>query len=125
MIARMKIWPWKRSRWRNVNFLDLVPRRRVAHEEDEEGRIVLLQPRYTDPVLGRWLQPRLRPDKRWIRVPLDSRGTWLWRHIDGARTVGELAAGFQAAFPEDQRDIPLRVSQYVGVLHQHGWVALD
>ncbi len=108
------------SRWHNIDYLDLIPEHVVGHEPGAEpGKVRLLTPRYGGPVLGRLLQPRLRGDRRWVRVPLDARGSWLWRHIDGRTSVRDLVRGFAAAFPDETDDAAERVCQYVESLVQN------
>ena len=81
----------KNRSWRGVNYMDLVPARRLNWRDDPDGDVVqVLMPRYTDPLLSRLLQPRLAADKRFIRVPLEDRGSFLWRLLDGKRRVIDL-----------------------------------
>jgi hypothetical protein len=80
------------------NYLDRVPKRNVDFEEGEGGRLVLLRPKFMSGPLSRWLQPKL--PKKFFRVKLDDIGTTVWRSIDGARTVGEIAEILFAEFGE-------------------------
>jgi hypothetical protein len=108
------------SRWSGIDYLDLVPEHIVGHEPGAEpGKVLLLTPRYGGPILGRLLQPRLRGERRWVRVALDARGSWLWPRIDGRTTVGELVAGFAAAFPDDADATAERLCHYVESLVQN------
>ena len=115
---------WRRkSRWQGVDYLELVPRRRYGSEEDAAmGRTVVLMPRYTDPLFGRFLQPRLGPDKAHIRVPLEERGALLWPLIDGTRTVRELAGAVRDGFPEDADRGEERVSMYLHAMYEHKFI---
>jgi hypothetical protein len=116
----------RRHRLQGVNYLDLVPRHVVdAAPESDSGRVILLVPRYRDFLYSRLVQPFLRGDKRWIKIPLDPRGSWLWEQVDGRRTVGELARGFREAFPEDAEQVEERVSQYVAALVGNGFLAVE
>ncbi|MDD5718839.1 MAG: PqqD family protein [Candidatus Krumholzibacteria bacterium] len=118
-------WPWRRRRFQNTDYLDLVPARKVESEPGSDpARLLLLLPRFRDPILGRILQPRLRQHRRFIRVPLDPRGSWLWTQVDGERTVGELARGFRAAFPADVEHVEVRICHYVAALESHGLLTL-
>lgn len=119
------------SKWDDVDYLDLVPTRRVAFEErpavgdDTEGpQIVLLVPRYRDPVWGRILQPRLGPGKRFVRVPLEARGSALWRGMDGRATVRDLLTVAESAAPGDGEDLARRVCLYLQALVDNGFVAV-
>lgn len=108
------------SRWSGIDYLDLVPEQVVGHEPGPEpGKVRLLVPRYGGPVLGRLLQPRLKGDRRWVRVPLDARGSWLWQRIDGRTPVRELARGFAAAFPDDAEATVERICHYIESLVQN------
>ena len=118
-------WPWQRSSLRDKNYLDFVPRRIVDSEEGEaDGSVVVLMPRYRDFFFGRFLQPLLRGDKRFIRVPLDPRGSWLWARVDGRRTVGELAREFRGVFPQDDEQVNERVCRYVAAMVGHGFMGI-
>ncbi len=106
-----------------LNYLDFVPVQRLeADLETGSGRVAVLMPRYGDPLLGRLLQPRLGPEKRFIRVPLDSRGSFLWPLIDGDRSVADLAAAYEAAFPDDSDDVHLRVSLYLQAMYDNKFI---
>jgi hypothetical protein len=110
------------SRWDGIDYLDLIPECVVGDEPaDEPGKVRLLTPRYSGPILGRFLQPRLRGERRWVRVPLDARGSWLWQRLDGRTPVRELARAFAAAFPEDADATPERLCHYIEALVQHGF----
>ncbi len=126
------------SKWDDVDYLDLVPTRRVAFEERpgdvdgdgdggaqvEGGQIVLLVPRYRDAVWGRLLQPRLGPGKRFVRVPLEARGSALWRGMDGKATVRDLLTAAESAAPGDGEDLARRVCLYLQALVDNGFVAV-
>lgn len=78
-----------RSPKERPNFLDAVVMRRIDHEILENGRVVLLRPKFMTGPLRRWLQPRL--SKPHFRVRLDEIGSATWLLIDGERSVGSIA----------------------------------
>lgn len=119
------------SKWDDVDYLDLVPTRLVAYEERpaagdgaEGPQIVLLVPRYRDAVWGRILQPRLGAGKRFVRVPLEARGSALWRGMDGQATVRDLLTVAETAAPGDGEDLARRVCLYLQALVDNGFVAV-
>jgi hypothetical protein len=85
---------------------------------------VLLVPRYRDGLWGRLIQPRLGPAKRFVRVPLEARGSALWRAMDGQQSVRDLLATASAAAPGDEEDLARRVCLYVQNLADNGFVRL-
>jgi hypothetical protein len=108
------------SRWDGIDYLDLVPEHAVDQEPGlDAGKVQLLTPRYSGPILGRLLQPRLRGARRWVRVPLDARGSWLWQRIDGRTPVRDLVREFAVAFPDEGQDTATRVCHYVESLVQN------
>ena len=124
-----KLWPRARrdeaSPWAGIDYLDLVPRRVVGYEAPEGGaNVVLLVPRYRDGVWGRLIQPRLGPAKRFVRVPLEARGSALWRAMDGGRTVRDLMPAAHEAAPDDDADLARRVCLYVQNLADNGFIRL-
>jgi hypothetical protein len=111
------------KRWRGVDFAVLVPERRAASEPGgDPGRVVLLQPRYQGWLLGRLLQPRLPAHKKYLRVPLEERGSFLWALVDGRRTVADLVAAFEAEFPDERAQAGERVAGYLYHLAAHGFL---
>lgn len=103
------------------NYLDRVPRRNVDFEEGEGGRLVLLRPKFMTGPFARWLQPRL--PRKFFRVKLDDVGTLVWRSIDGARTVGDIAEILFAEFGERVEPRHERCSKFVHSLHQGAMIA--
>lgn len=115
--------PRRMSRWQDIDYLDLVLERVVGDEPGADpGRIRLLAPRFGGLLCGRQLQRLLRGERRWVRVPLDERGTWLWRRLDGRTPVRDLLDGFAAAFPAEAVDTAQRVCFYLEALVQHGFL---
>ena len=100
-------------RFAGIDFMDLVPAAVVEHEIGDDDQVVLLIPRYTGAILGRLLQPRLKAEKRFIRLPLEKRGALVWQKIDGERKVGDLVEVFGEKFADDQQEVAERLSGYL------------
>ena len=111
--------------WEGHAVSEIVPSRRVAHEDTPDRGIRLLDPRFKGAILGRLLQPRLPAHRAHVKVDLDDRGCLIWRSIDGVRTVADLAKLFETAYPEDADQAQERVWRYVAVMEHHGFVDLD
>jgi len=110
----VQIFGRKRSKWQGVDFMELIPAHSLDAETDpESGQTTLMMPRFTGVLWGRLIQPRLGPKKRFIRVPLDQRGQFLWHEMDGQRPIRDLIAAFADRFPSEVDDVPRRISSYL------------
>lgn len=98
-----------------------VPVPAVASEA-QEGRVVLLRPKFMSPRLA-WLQRLLR--KPCFRVKLDEAGSTLWRNLDGLRTVRELAELQRQALGERAEPAEDRALRFVQDLARGGFVTLQ
>jgi hypothetical protein len=113
----------RRSRWAGIDFLSLRPAQCVDYfVDDNDGQVVLRLPRFRSGPLSRWLQPKLRPERAHVRVRLEERGSWLWMHLDGKRTVADLVTEFRQHFPGDFEQIDHRVCQYLYQLADNGCI---
>jgi hypothetical protein len=101
-------------KWRGVDFMGLVPQQVCGWEAGPKaGQVVVLQPRFQSGLMGRFLQPRLKEPKKYVRIPLEERGSFLWGLMDGHTTVGAMAEAFRAAFPGESDQVPQRVATYL------------
>ncbi|MFH1844240.1 MAG: PqqD family protein [bacterium] len=113
----------RRSRWAGIDFFTLIPEQIMEYQRDEAaGTVALLVPRFRSGPLGRWLQPRLRPERANIRVTLEERGSWIWDRIDGESSVGQIAATFREVFPTEQDQVDERICVYLVNLETNGFV---
>jgi hypothetical protein len=110
----MDIFRKSSRKWRGVDFMALIPEKACGWTPGAEpGQVVVLQPRFRTGLLGRFLQPRLKESKKYLRIPLEERGSYLWEHMDGKATAGELAKEFGKDFAGDNDQIPERVATYL------------
>jgi len=68
---------------------EVIPRPIVNFETAEEGLIVLLKPKFKNPLLIKHLLPRMKHPN--FKITLDENGTAVWKFIDGKRTALEIA----------------------------------
>jgi hypothetical protein len=104
-----------------VNVLELAPVR-LAAWEDQDGRIVVLRPR---PETGglRGLVDRIFHRLSARRIRLDEVGGYAWLHLDGRRTVGEVAALMREEFGGRVDPAEERLGQMVLILRREGLLA--
>ena len=107
---------------RPANLLDLRPRQNVRWEAQEDGRAVLLVPRFRSPWLRSWLVPMLsKPD---FRVRLDALGTSFWKHCDGATAVSEIARRMAGELGCDAESLWQRIAGFMARLEREELIVL-
>lgn len=80
----------------DMKFLDYRFRRRLEWDTAEDGRTVVLRPRFGEGRFGRWLESRLGLTP--YRIRLDEIGTLVWQNCDGTVSARELAAKLRRTF---------------------------
>ncbi len=82
--------------------MDLIPTRRLGSRRDEEtGKLMLLIPKFRGRLTGRWIQPRLHPDRAYFKLHLDGMGAEIWERIDACRPLSEIFQDFSRNHPEE------------------------
>jgi len=107
----------------SINYLDLVPRRAIGDAREDDGRLVLLRPKYMSGLFARWLQPHLKHPH--FRVKLDKFGAATWEAIDGARTVKDICDALYEKFGEEVEPRYERGSRFIHSLHQGAMIELQ
>ena len=108
---------------RELNLLELKPKRNIQWETGENDQVVLLVPKFQNGILARWVQPRLsRPH---YRVKLDAYGSFIWNACDGNTTVSEIARRMEENFKEDRESLYERIGKFIGQLDHSQFVLFD
>ena len=87
-------------------FRDAVPRRLLEWSEADDGRCVLLRPKFGRGPVGRWLASQVGDPH--YRIRLDDLGTFVWKACDGETSLEAIAVGLRGHFgpavePAEQR----------------------
>lgn len=101
-----------------VNLLDLAPAR-IADWRETRDRVVLERPRPVGAgVRGRlaWLSWRLAPR----RLRLDAIGSFVWKRLDGAAKISEVADEVRGQFGDRAEPVEERLGAYVRMLRREG-----
>lgn len=103
-------------------FMNQVPVQAVGSERLEDGRVVLLRPKFTSPRLA-WLQKRLsRPH---FRVRLDRRGSFIWEAVDGRRTVRDVCDAVRAGLGDEAEPVEERAVAFLHHLLSGRFIRLE
>lgn len=106
-----------------INYLDCVPKRNVEFEKGDDGRVVILRPKFLKGPLAKYLQPHLK--RKFFRVRLDEFGSATWEAIDGARTIGQISDLLFERFGEGVEPRYERCAKFIGSLHRGAMVSLE
>ena len=98
------------------NLLDLIPVRIREWEKLAQNQIVILQPKFRNRWLARWLLPRMK--RPHYRVKLDEFGSWVWIHCDGRTTVKEIGFSLKERFGETIEPVYDRLSIFLNQLER-------
>jgi len=113
----------KRKVARTLNLLEIKPLRNVAWETGEEGRAVLIVPKFRNRLLRRWLLPLMaKPD---FRVRLDPYGSLIWQHCDGKTAVSEIGEKLRATFGSSIEPLYERLGQFIARLEREDLVVVS
>ncbi len=103
------------------NLLALIPVQKVGQDE-EDGLLVLLRPRFMRGPFAWWLQPHLK--RPHFRVKLDEIGSFVWRRCDGETTVAQIAEAMEEALGDSAEKAVDRLNLFLGELHRGGMIEM-
>ena len=105
----------------DLNFLDLTPIRDAEWIEDEEsGNIWIQVKKFKRPFWERFYTRLGAKDH--IDVKMDEYGSWVWRAIDGEKTVREIGNALAKEYKEKVEPVHPRVCQLMEILEGKKWV---
>jgi len=95
----------------DTSFLRCRFRRRLKWKEAEDGRVVVLRPRFGEGRLGRWLESifTITP----YRIRLDEIGTLVWKNCDGKSSAREIAVKLREEFGDKVEPAEDRLRHFV------------
>jgi hypothetical protein len=105
-----------------LNLLELRPVRLMAWEQADDGRAVVLVPKFRNPFLVRWLLPFF--SRRDFRVKLDRIGSFVWERCDGDTAVGQITALMTQAFGAEAEPVYERIGAFLSRLEREGFISI-
>ncbi len=105
-----------------INLLELRPERNAEWETVEDGTVVLLIPKFRNPFMVRWVLPML--SSQVFRIKLDPFGSFVWKQLDGATPVEELAARMRGEFGDAAEPVFERLGKFLNKLEREEFVRI-
>jgi hypothetical protein len=112
----------RRQNKKSINLLELTPVQRVPWETGESGTVVVLVPKFRNPMLVRWLVPRMKFPH--FRVKLDAIGSFVWKMCDGTTTVAEMAGKMTTEYGDTAASAQERIRKFLLTLEKTDLVNL-
>lgn len=103
------------------DFSDRVPLRQLEWEEQEDGRIAVLRPKFGVNRFGRWLSPRVAKNPH-VKMKLDDLGTSVWRLSDGNLTVREIGTALREQSGKELEDLNERLPRFLFTMEKIGLI---
>ena len=108
---------------RAVNLLELRPVRNIQSASNSDGTVVLIVPKFQGRFASRWLIPALA--KPYIRLKLDTYGSFFWIECDGRKSVREIAGKMSDHFGEGIEPMLDRVGAFMRRLDESKFILID
>jgi len=105
---------------KSKNYLDFVPTLNSSNTWDEKEEIVTVHMVHRG--LHHMLAQKLFRAPRVSHITLDAFGSFLWKRIDGVRSVGDLAEELKARFGEEAEPLYDRLVQYMKILQNNHFI---
>jgi hypothetical protein len=111
---------FKRNKFKGINYLDLIPVRKLNHEFRDEENIDILVPKYRDKFFGKFLQPKI--NDKYLKANMDIHGTNTWLLIDGERNVFEISKLMKEKFGDEIEPVYDRITLFINNLYRNGFI---
>ncbi len=109
---------------RTVNdVLPCIPIRKMEWEVNEEtGRVVILRPKFMNPVMRTVIEPFF--SSKFFKIKLDDLGSVVWKNFDGETTVQRLGEILAETFGKDIEPIYERLANFIFQLQRDKFIEL-
>lgn len=99
-----------------MNLWELTPLRNAKWETTEEGKVVVLVPKFKNAFLSKWIVPHLA--KPYFRIKLDDIGSAIWQQCDGATPISTIAESLKNKFGNAVDPVEERINKFLNHLER-------
>jgi len=112
----------KQDKKRILNLWELKPTRLAKWEVSPEGKVVVLVPKFRNPLLAKWLMPRLA--KPYFHIKLDDVGSEVWKYCDGETSVEQISFRLKERFGTKVEPVEDRIGRFLNHLERGDLVSM-
>ena len=105
----------RRTKLKNINYLDLTPIR-LAQEEVANNSVIILMPKFTSSFARKYIIPKLKSPN--VKLKLDKLAIATWLLIDGKKTVTEIADKLFQKFGNQIQPVEQRLTTFLTLLYE-------
>jgi len=107
----------------DINYLELTPHHLYDHVIEENGKVSVLIPRFTNKVLVKTLSPMLKSP--FVKTKFDEFGSQVWLEIDGKKKVLDISANLKQKFGERIEPVEERLTRFLTQLYNYKFVSFN
>ncbi|MCR5753786.1 MAG: PqqD family protein [Acetatifactor sp.] len=106
------------------NFLDYIPRHNILFpfQENEEG---LVEVQIENKGVWNRILQHFANKPRYTYITLEGMGSFIWKNIDGVRTVYEIGQMVKDEYGKDAEPLYERLCPYIQKLHQMRFIVYE
>ena len=113
----------KKKELSDINYLQLTPGRLFDHVMEENGKVSVLIPRFTNKILVKTLVPMLKSP--FVKTMFDEFGSQVWLEIDGKKKVMDISTGLRQKFGERIEPVEERLTKFLSQLYNYKFVSFN
>ncbi len=106
----------KKQETTGTNLWELTPLRNAKWETTDEGKVVVLVPKFKNAFLVKWVLPHLA--KPFFRIKLDDIGSHIWKQCDGATSLSTIAESLKNKFGDAVEPVDARINKFINHLER-------
>src|SRR6056297_3392640 len=110
----------KQKKKTELDMSKIIPVQTVQYEENEEGKIVLLKPKFSSNFSKKYIIPRMKYP--YYKIHLDDTGTEVWKAINGNKTAIEIGEYLQKKLGEKINPVYERLGMFLATLKNENFI---
>lgn len=113
----------KKKELSDINYLELTPGRLFDHIIEENGKVSVLIPRFTNKILVKTISPMLKSP--FVKTKFDEFGSQVWLEINGRNKVSDISNILKQKFGEKIEPVEERLTKFLTQLYNYKFVSFN
>jgi hypothetical protein len=113
----------KKKELSDINYLELTPGRLFDHIIEENGKVSVLIPRFTNKILVKTITPMLKSP--FVKTKFDEFGSQVWLEINGKNRVSDISIVLKQKFGERIEPVEERLTKFLTQLYNYKFVSFN